>query len=115
MIKHHRPLVTPADLIEESPLPRDAPRIQIDLTHTTETEVTHLHRRRDVIALRILKLITAFWLVSICLILIWLVTRVAMGQPLLATTVMAMFLIALCSACCTVSVCALWLYRKTTE
>lgn len=115
MIKHDRPLLTPADLIEEPPLPRDAPRIQIDLTHTTETKVTHKHRRRDVIALRILKLITAFWLVSVWLISIWLVIRVAMGQPLLATTVMAMFLIALCSVCGTVSVYALSVYQKTTE
>lgn len=115
MIKHHRPLVIPADLIEEPPLPHDVPRIQIDLVHTTRTEVTHIDRRPRPFATLAIQLVTGFWLVPVSLILVRFVAMVAMGEPLLVTMLVATFLISFCSACWMVSLCALWLYRKTTE
>ena len=115
MIKHHRPLVIPAELVEGPPLPRDVPRIQVDLVQTTRTEVTHLHRRPHPFASLAVKLVTAFWLVPVILVSVRILTMLAMGEPLLTTLFIGAFSIAFFSACWMVSLCALWLYRKTTE
>ncbi len=115
MIKHHRPLVIPADLIEEPPLPYDLPRIRVDLVHTTRTEVVHIDQRRRPFGSLGVRFVTVFWLVPVALIFLRFLAMVAMGEPLLATMLIAMFLIAFCSACWIVSLCAFWLYRKTTE
>jgi len=115
MIRHHRPLVIPADLIEDPPLPHDVPRIQVDLVHTTRTEVTHVHRQPRLFTSLAVQLITAFWALPVVLILIRVLSLVAGGEPLLPTMLIGAFLMAFCSACWMVSLAGVWLYRKTTE
>jgi len=116
MIKHHRPLVIQAPMpIEEPPLPHDVPRIQVDLVHTTRTEVTHVHRPSRPFASLFVQFVTAFWLVPVVLIAIRVLSLVAGGEPLLATMLVGAFLMAFCSACWIVSLAGVWLYKKTTE
>ncbi len=105
----------PAHLIEEPPLPLEPPRIQIDLVHTTRTEVTHIQRQPRPFASLAVKLVTTFWLVPVVLISARILAMLALGEPLLTTLFIGAFSIAFFSACWMVSLCALWLYRKTTE